>query len=220
MILDRQQVLAYFKDGRIKFSPDLDTFQLQPNSIDLRIGWNFYVPESWQFTEAGRVAVEPDYLDLTANRDHLKLLKLKPGQRFEVLPHELVLISSLEKIELNCGDLMAVLHPRSSMVRRGFIIQGGVVDVRYRGHLIIPALNGTNHKLSLVPGERAYQLLFYTTANEMSVEEASQHGAVTAKYVGATPYSLEARTDSEEELAFIRQGDLEGLKSKHSLPKN
>lgn len=218
MILDRQQMMVYFKDGRIKFTPELDAFQLQPNSVDLRIGWNFYVPESWQYGDAGRVAVEPDYLDLSASRDHLKLLKLKPGQHFEVLPHELVLVSSLEKIELNCGDLMAVLHPRSSMVRRGFIIQGGVVDVRYHGHLIIPILNGTNHKLALVPGERAYQLLFYTTANELTVEEAAQHGAAAAKYVGATPYSLEARTDGDEEIDFLKRGDLEGLKQKYSLP--
>jgi deoxycytidine triphosphate deaminase len=103
------------------------------------------------------------------------------------------------------------------MVRRGFIIQGGVVDVRYHGHLIIPILNGTNHKLTLVPGERAYQLLFYTTANELSASEAAQHGAATAKYAGATPYSLEARTDSEEELAFIKRGDVDGLKQRYNL---
>jgi deoxycytidine triphosphate deaminase len=215
MILGKKELLKYISEGKIKFNPGLDAFQLQPNSIDLRIGTNFYVTESWQLTEAGRVAVEPDYLTKEINKDYLKLVKLKPGQYFEILPKETVLISSLEKIELDCGDVMAVLHPRSSMVRRGLVLQGGVVDVRYKGHLIIPILNSTNHNLRLYVGERAYQLLFYTLPTELNNDEAQAHGVVSAKYENSTAYNLEARTDSDEEINFIKGGDLENLKTKY-----
>jgi deoxycytidine triphosphate deaminase len=217
MILGKNELLEAIKDGSLKFNPNIDAFQLQPNSIDLRIGTSFYIPESWKLTEEGRVAVLPDYLSKEANQDYLKLIKLKPGQYFEVLPHELVLISSMEKVELNDDKLMAVLHPRSSMIRRGFVIQGGVVDIQYKGHLIIPVQNSTNHTLRLYPGERAYQLLFYRTASGLTNEEAIKHGVVSAKYGNSTAVNLEARTDSEEEIKFIKKGDFEGLKNKFEV---
>ncbi len=217
MILGKKELVDYISQDKIKFTPELDAFQLQPNSIDLRIGSNFYVPESTQLTEAGRVAVQPDYLNKEFNKDFLKLIKLKPGQYFEILPQETVLVSSLEKIELNVGNVMAVLHPRSSMVRRGLVLQGGVVDVRYKGHLIIPILNSTNHSLRLYVGERAYQLLFYLLPSDLTQDEAIKHGMVSAKYDNSTAYNLEARTDSEDEIDFLRKGDLEGLKEKFGV---
>lgn len=216
-MLGKNEIVKYIGEGKIKFSPELDRFQLQPNSIDIRIGTSFYMPESWKLTEAGRVAVQPDYLTREFNKDYLKLIKLKPGQYFEVLPQESVYISSFEKIELNANNVMAVLHPRSSIVRRGFITQGGVVDVGYKGHLVIPVLNSTNHSLRLFPGERAYQLLFYKLESELLPEEVVKHGVDSAKYDNSTSANLEARTDNPEEIEFIKKGDMDGLKNKFSI---
>jgi deoxycytidine triphosphate deaminase len=218
-MLGKNELVKNIQDGKIVFTPELDQFQLQPNSIDLRIGTSFYVPESWKLTEAGRVAVEPDYLTKEFNQDYLKLVKLKLGQYFEVLPNESVLISSFEKIELKAKDIMAVLHPRSSIVRRGFVTQGGVVDVGYAGHLLIPVLNSTNHSLRLYPGERAYQLVFHSLQSELSDENIAKHGVDSAKYSNATAVNLEARTDNEAETNFIKAGDIEGLKKAFALKK-
>lgn len=219
MILDKKQIIQHINDGKIKFTPELDEFQVQPTSVDLRIGWSFYVTERWQYTDAGRVAVQPDYTVKDFNKDYLKLIKLKPGQYFEVLPGELVHVSSLESIELNCGNVMAVLYPRSSMVRRGFVIQGGVVDVKYKGSLLIPIMNSTNHSLKLYAGERVYQLMFHSLNDEITDEDAARHGVEDAKYTHSTAYNLEARTDSEQEMEFIKKGDLDGLKAKFTLKK-
>lgn len=219
MVLDRHKLLEYLQSGRIVFTPPLDRFQLQPHSIDLRIGWSFYVSESWQLTEEGRVAVQPDYFTKGMNRDYLRLVKLRPGQHFELLAGELVLAASLERLELGSGDIMAVLHPRSSMFRRGFVIQGGVVDARYSGQLIIPILNSTSHTLKLYPGERVYQLVFHQLSGEVPPEEAEKHGEARPKYLESTPYNLEARTDSENEMAFIQKGDMEGLKQAFAVKK-
>lgn len=216
-MLGKNEIIKYISEGKIGFSPALDQFQLQPNSIDIRIGTSFYMAESWKMTEEGRVAVLPDYMTKEFNKDYLKLIKLKPGQYFEVLPQESVYISSLEKIELKANDIMAVLHPRSSIVRRGFVTQGGVVDVGYKGHLVIPMLNSTNHSLRLYPGERAYQLLFYKLESELSPEEVAKHGVDSSKYDNSTSVNLEARTDNEEEIAFIKKGDMEGLKGKYPV---
>jgi deoxycytidine triphosphate deaminase len=219
MVLNKDKLVEYIEAGKIAFTPALDRFQLQPHSIDLRIGWSFYVAERWQFTEAGRVAIEPDYFVKGMNKDYWKLLKIRSGQYFELLPNELVLVASLERLQLNAGDLMAVLHPRSSMVRRGLVIQGGVVDTYYHGHLVIPILNSTSHSLKIYPGERAYQLVFHLLTGEISLEAAQEHGVEPAKYAESTPYNIEARTDSEEESDFIKQGNLEGLKHAFALKK-
>jgi deoxycytidine triphosphate deaminase len=218
-MLGKTELVKYIDDGKIVFSPQLDEFQIQPNSIDLRIGTSFYLPESWKLTEAGREAVQPDYLTKEFNQDYLKLIKLKSGQFFEVLPQESVLISSLEKIELNSRNIMAILYPRSSIIRRGFVTQGGVVDVGYKGHLLIPVLNSTNHSLRLYPGERAYQLLFHTLETEVSEADANKHGVDIAKYNNSTAVNLEARTDNEEEISFIKKGDIDGLKTKFPIKK-
>lgn len=210
MIIDKKQLEQYIHEAKISFTPALDSFQLQPNSIDLRIGWSFYVPESSQYTDRGRTAADPDYLQMGVEHDHIKLIKLKPGQYFEILPHELVIASSLEKIEINAGNVMAMLCPRSTMVRRGFVIQSGLVNVRYRGHLTIPILNATNHKLKLYPGERAYQLLFYKLENDYSEEEIKNISG--AKYTDTTAVNLEARRDTDKEIEFIKKGNIDELK--------
>lgn len=218
-MLGKNELLKSMQEGKIVFTPELDQFQIQPNSIDIRIGTSFYMPESWKLTDAGRVAVEADYLTKEFNKDYLKLIKLKPGQYFEVLPQESIYISSFEKIELKASDIMAVLYPRSSLVRRGFVTQGGVVDVGYKGHLLIPVLNSTNHSLRLYPGERAYQLLFYSLNSPLAESDILKHGVDKAKYDNSTAVNLEARTDNEEEIGLIKKGDMEGLKQKFPIPK-
>jgi dCTP deaminase len=216
-ILGKNEILNYIKEGKLSFDPVIDKFQVQPNSIDLRCGFTFYVPEQWQMSDEGRVITRPDYLKHNANANNFRMLKLKPGQYFEFLPHEFVIVSSFEKIALKADNLMALLYPRSSMIRRGLVIESGVVDLHYQGNLTIPIFNGTNQPLRLYPGERVYQLVFHTLEGGLSHDEAQLHGAVKAKYEGATSANLESRTDSDDELEFIRQGKLTDIKEKYKI---
>lgn len=216
-ILNKIQLREYINEKKIEFTPQIDEFQLQPNSIDIRIGWSFYVPEKSQYTDEGRTAMCPDYFENGFNKDYFKLIKLKTGQYFEILPGEFIFAASLEKIQLNTGDIMAILYSRTSMMRRGLLIQSGVVDVKYAGHLIVPILNTTNQYLKLYPGERVCQLIFHTLSSDLSADEADKHGVISAKYAGSTPYNLEARLDSEQEIIFIKKGDIEGLKQIFSI---
>lgn len=212
-VLGKVEIQQAFQKGEIEFLPSLDRFQLQPNSIDLRIGWGFYIPQNWCITKEGRRAVRPDYLDDKFSKENFTFIELKPGQYFEVLPGEHVLVSTFEQIRLNTGTIIAILHPRSSMIRRGLIIESGVVDAYYKGSMLIPVFNGTNHVIRLYPGERCYQLVFERLEGSLSEEEAGKHGVIAAKYAGSTPEQSNARKDSEEEIAFIKSGDIAGLKS-------
>lgn len=214
-ILSKNEILQYIKEGKLTLEPGADKFQVQPNSLDLRIGWTFYIPEQWQVTDAGRVVTRPDYLEKKANTNNFKQVRLKPGQYFEFLPNEFVICSTLEKVGFKADNLIALLYPRSSMIRRGFVMESGLVDVGYQGYLTIPILNATPHPLRLYPGERAYQLVFHTMASGLDAETAQIHGAVKAKYQDANAYNLEARTDSEDELSFIKSGSIEKMKKEY-----
>lgn len=216
-ILGKGEIQKHIADGKLSFDPIIDKFQLQPNSVDLRCGFTFYVPEQWQMTDEGRTITRPDYLKHNANANNFRMVKLKPGQYFEFLPHEFVIVSTLERISLKADNLIALLYPRSSMIRRGLVIESGVVDLHYQGNLMIPILNGTNQPLRLYPGERVYQLVFHTLEGGLSRDDAQLHGAVKAKYEGSTSSNLESRTDSDEELEFIRTGKLNDIKEKYKI---
>lgn len=216
-ILSKKEILEHVASGKVSLEPSADKFQVQPNSLDLRIGWTFYIPEQWQITDAGRVVMRPDYLEKRANTNHFKQVKLKPGQYFEFLPNEFVIASTLEKITLKADNLIALLYPRSSMIRRGFVIESGLVDVGYQGYLTIPILNATPHPLRLYPGERAYQLVFHTMKDGVASDEAQFHGVAKAKYHDSTSHTLEARTDSEDELSFIKTGDISKMKERYKM---
>lgn len=216
-ILTKQEIVKRIQEQKIIFTPELDEFQLQPTSVDLRAGWSFYIPDTWKLNEKGRVAIIADYLDYQNIEEYFKLIKLKPGQFFEILPKEFILISTLERITLNCGDISGLLYPRSSSLRRGLQIETGVVDCRYNGQLMIPLLNNSHHIIKIYPGERLCQLQFVLLNSELAEEEARKHGKQEAKYVGSTPYSLEARIDNNEEIHLIRAGRLEELKQNHKI---
>ena len=212
-VLGKAEIQKAIREGVIEFLPSIDQFQLQPNSVDLRIGWGFYIPQNWRLTTEGRVAVRPDYLESAFSKENFNFIELSPGQYFEVLPGEHALMSTFEQIRLHAGNLIAILHPRSSMIRRGLIIESGVVDAYYKGSMIIPVFNGTNHVIRLYPGERCYQLVFERLESNISEEEAGKHGVGAAKYAGSTPGQSSARKDSDEEIGFIKSGDIQGLKS-------
>lgn len=216
-VLGKKEIEKAVSAGIIEFFPLLDGFQLQPNAVDLRLGWGFYVPKNWNMTQEGRVASRPDHLQIGFHKENFTFMELSPGQYFEVLPSEHVLVSTLEKITLNTGDIIAILHPRSSMIRRGLVIESGVVDAFFAGTMIIPIFNGTNHVIRLYPGERCYQLVFERLESAVSRDEAGTHGIAIAKYAGATANNSDARRDSDDEIMFLRSGDIEGLKKHFAI---
>ena len=217
-ILTKIQILKYIQEGRINFTPQIDAFQLQPHTIDLRLGYSFYIPKKWTIHSTGRVAVVSNYLDENySGQDYFDLIKLSPGQYFELLPREFIIASSLEKIVLNDGALMAKLDARSSIMRRGISISSGTIDVKYKGTLTLPITNNTDQIIKIYPGERICHLSLETLTDDLSNKDALLHGNNQSKYHESTPYSLESRPDKKEEIEFIKNGQLEELKNKFQI---
>ncbi len=217
-ILSKYSILKRINEGEIAFSPILDQFQIQPHTIDLRLGYSFYVPKKWGYNERGRIALNSDYLDSDKDsQNNFDLIKLKPGQYFELLPKEFIISSSLEKLYLKSDNIMATLDARSSVMRRGLWITSGTIDVRYEGSLTFPIVNHTEQIIKLFPGERVCHLTFSMIDQNIRDEDALLHGNSESKYHESTPYSLESRTDSVEEINLIKSGNIEDLKSEYSI---
>lgn len=214
-VLSRIDIIDHIRQGKLSFVPNLDGFQMQPHAVDLRLGMSFRLPKHWKMTPKGREAMIVDPFEM--NGEQHEVLELKPGQVFELLPGEVVIAETLERVELNCDNLMAVLFPRSSLNRRGLSVDlSGIVDVWYQGKLIIPVSNKTDQVIRLYPGERICQLIFETVSSPIDRDAASQHGLNKAKY--AENAGADFKKDRREENSLIQEGRLDELKEKYKLP--
>lgn len=213
-IFTKYEILSAIKENKISFTPPLDSFQIQPHGIDLRLGWDFFIPKTWTMTEIGRVALYTDYFNKVNN--NFDKITLKKKQIFELLPHEVIIATTLEKMEFHSLDIMAILYPRSSLNRKGLALDlSGVIDVGYHGYLILPIRNNTNQIIKLYPGERICQLVIETLCREINSADALMHGLNKAKYSHSCQINHEL--DKIEENKLIDQGEIEKLKEHYQI---
>lgn len=159
-VITKKQILDHIKEGVLSFEPNLDSFQLQEHSVDLRLGYTFMVPKTWHLTVKGREALDVTNFD-KLNAQFFDVVELSQGQYFELLPGEYVIVSTLEKIKL-ANNLMGVLYPRSSTNRRGLSLDlTGLIDAGFDGPLTLPMRNNNREQIArLYPGERIAQIVF------------------------------------------------------------
>lgn len=209
-VLVKAEIIQLVKDKQLAFEPELDRFQLQPHSVDLRLGYTFLVPKSWEVTSEGRRGVMVDYLQIKDKKRFFEVIELEEGQYFEILPREHVMVVTLEKIKLSAG-LMAVLYPRSSVNRRGLSVDlSGIVDAGYEGQLVVPLRNNTNSQVIRVyPGERFCQLVFQRLEGEVEVLKSRWHGKDVAEGLVRERYG--------REVSLVRRGKLRELKKKYKI---
>jgi len=214
MILTRSDILAQMHSGGIRFAPELDRFQLQPHAVDLRLGYKFLIPRNWTVDEHGRRAIKVAIDDVQAHREQFDEVLLQPGQYFELLPNEFVIGTSLERIELNAPNLMAILFPRTSTNRRGIDLSlSGIIDTGYKGNLIFPMKNEAGDQVIRVyPGERVCQVIFEELKTPLTPEEANLHGVSAAKYTEGTTQTFQL--DKDDERKALIEGKLDDLKKK------
>ena len=207
-ILTKKDILKGVSTGKISFSPNLDSFQLQAHSVDLRLGFTFLVPKSWYVSKSGREQVHMDYY-ATEKREYFDVVELEKGQFFDILPGEHILVSSLESVKLP-DDLMAVMYPRSSTNRKGISVdQTGIIDSGYEGQLVIPIRNNTQSQtVRLYPGERFCQIVFQKLTDKVEVRESRYHRKDIIE--GVDVDSL--HDEREKEIKLITSGDIKQLK--------
>lgn len=212
MVLNKDDIKKYVSAGKICFSPGLDSFQLQAHSVDLRLGFTFLVPKSWQVTKAGREQLHMDFY-APERPEYFDVVELEKGQFFDLLPGEHILVSSLETVKL-ADDLMAVMYPRSSINRKGISVdQTGIVDSGYEGQLVIPIRNNTNSQtVRLYPGERFCQLVFQKLTSKIETRKSRYHQKDIIEGV------IDSIEDGRQaETALIISGDIKKLKEDYPV---
>lgn len=215
-ILTKDDILDYVNRGDIKLSPQLDKFQIQAHSVDLRLGFTFLIPKVWRVTNAGREQLHMDYFS-AEKPEYFDIVELEKGQFFDLLPGEHILVSSLETVSLP-DDLMAVMYPRSSTNRKGISVdQTGIIDSGYSGQLVIPIRNNTQSQtVRLYPGERFCQIVFEKLTGEVKGRKSRYHEKDIIE--GVDVDSLAGKGEKDE-IKFIRSGEIQKLKTKFAAVK-
>jgi dCTP deaminase len=207
-ILTKGEILAEIQAGQLRFSPELDTFQIQAHAIDLRLGFSFLIARHWVFNQQGRIALQLDHL--AGGASHFDSIELEPGQVCDVLPGESLVVSTLETITMPT-HLVGHMYPRSSVNRQGLAVDlSGLIDAGYSGKLIIPVRNNnTSNVVRLYPGERFCQLTL--TPLNMAVEPRQSRYHRRDIATGVLPEM------SQDEVELVRQGDLTTLKARYGV---
>ena len=156
MILSDQDILARLRAGDLIVDPlDNPDLQVQPASIDLRLGHEFML-----FRHPHIPYIDPQ-TDVPA--DYTEKITIPDGERFTLHPGEFVLGTTHERVGLP-ADLVARVDGRSSLGRLGIVIHAtaGFIDPGFVGHITLELSNLGRVPVALRPGMRCSQIVIET----------------------------------------------------------
>ncbi len=145
MILSDKTLVSMIEQGTLAISP-LDTEQIQPASIDIRLGDTFSVVED---TSEGIINLEEEIPYKTIH-----------AERYILMPGQFVLATTREYVNLP-ANLTAFVEGRSSLGRMGLFVQNaGWVDPGFEGEITLELFNANRCAIELRTGRRIGQLVF------------------------------------------------------------
>lgn len=132
-------------EGSLVAEP-VEPAQIQPASIDIRLGNTFSVVED---SSTGIITLENKIEYRTIETD-----------TYVLLPGQFVLATTMEYFELP-DNLTAFVEGRSSLGRMGLFIQNaGWVDPGFKGEITLELFNANRCAIELKAGRRVGQLVF------------------------------------------------------------
>ena len=145
MILSDGTISKLIAEQQLVTSP-LEDGQVQPASIDIRLGTTFSV-------------VEDSYRGFVTLDDEIQYKTIETD-RYLLLPGQFVLATTMEYVKLP-DDVTAFVEGRSSLGRMGLFIQNaGWVDPGFRGEITLELYNANRCAIELKAGRRVGQLVF------------------------------------------------------------
>jgi len=147
MILSDRTIRELLACGELGIEP-LEDIQIQPASVDVRLGTSFSVIRSTD--NVLRMDTATEYHSMTA-------------ETFLLLPKQFVLATTMEYFQLP-DNLTAFVEGRSSIGRLGLFIQNaGWVDPGFEGEITLELYNASDLAIELHAGRRVGQLVFAQT---------------------------------------------------------
>ncbi|RRN67698.1 dCTP deaminase [Peribacillus simplex] len=151
MIQSSKTILKKIKEKELIIEP-ITSSQLQPASIDLRIGNHFLTIDEYS---TPLISLDKPATYKEINKDHIII----PPQAF-------VLGTTIEVIKLP-NNMTAFVEGRSSIGRLGLFIQNaGWVDPGFEGHITLELYNANRVPIELKAGRRICQLVLATLDQE------------------------------------------------------
>ena len=155
-ILSDKTIKEYLEEGKIVIDPLKDEQQIQPSSVDMRLGDEFKV-----FKVIRKPYIDPkDEEDIA---EYMESSTVPEGEAFIIHPNEFALDTTQEYVKVP-DDLVARVEGRSSMGRLGVTmhVTAGYVDPGFEGRITLEISNIGAMPVALYPGQRVCQLVFET----------------------------------------------------------
>ncbi len=170
MILSDKTLMKMIEEKSLIVEP-LEKEQIQPASIDIRLGNTFSIVED---TSTGIINLENEIKYKTITTDS-----------YILLPNQFVLATTMEYFDLP-NDLTAFVEGRSSLGRMGLFIQNaGWVDPGFKGEITLELYNANRCAIELKAGRRVGQLVFAkmddTALNPYNGKYQGQKGATGSR---------------------------------------
>lgn len=170
MILSDKTLMKMLEEKTLIVEP-VEKEQIQPASIDIRLGNTFSVVED---TSTGIINLENEIRYKTITSD-----------TYILLPNQFVLATTMEYFDLP-DDLTAFVEGRSSLGRMGLFIQNaGWVDPGFKGEITLELYNANRCAIELKAGRRVGQLVFAkmddTALNPYNGKYQGQRGATGSR---------------------------------------
>ena len=145
MILSDKTIKKMLDQGTLVAYP-IDEEQIQPASLDIRLGDTFSIVED---DEKGIISLDKSIKYKTIKADS-----------FLLMPGQFILATTMEYFELP-DDMTAFVEGRSSLGRMGLFIQNaGWVDPGFHGEITLELFNANRCAIELKFGRRVGQLVF------------------------------------------------------------
>ena len=160
MILSDKTIAKLLEEGKLDIDP-LTESQLQPASIDLRLGTSF-------------LKIDENMMEAMTLKDEIKYQKIEE-EEIVVPPHSFLLATTIEYIQLP-ENITAFVEGRSSIGRMGLFIQNaGWVDPGFEGQITLELFNANRLPIKLISGWRICQLVFAEMDQEAEVPYSGKY---------------------------------------------
>lgn len=162
MILSDKDIKRYLREGKIKIEPYPDEIQIQPASVDLRLGNKFRV-----FRHTKKAFIDP----LRDNAsDYSELIEISGKEAFILHPSEFALGITRERVEIP-SNIVARVDGRSSLGRLAILVHAtaGYIDPGFRGNITLELSNVGKMPIALYSGMRICQISFETLSSRAEI---------------------------------------------------
>lgn len=190
-VLSDRTIIENIAAGRLRIEP-FAAEQVQPSSVDVRLGRHFRVFEHSRNTH---IDVRQPQPDLTQS------IEVEKDGRFVLHPGEFALGTTLERVGLP-DDLVGRLEGKSSLGRLGLIIHStaGYIDPGFSGTITLELSNVAKLPIPLYPGMFIGQISFLTMTTPVDRPYGSPG-------LGSKYQDQDKPTESKVHLSFRPEGD-------------